>query len=1174
MRLKTFHLFLFTLWILQFSFNVYSQPFSPLDYKTFVSGPSLWISDPAGIILYRNDTRSVRNIVLCDTMENDSIFDIAESDNMLWVFSKSGFYQIDLNTTTFEKLSGNSKNSAGRLAVDDDFLWAIKSDTLWRFDKLGREWFPYRMNAGNVDVRGMYSNGNEVYCVFPSSIKIFSVKEEKWLDFPYKKGMDIFGKARFFLDKNALLLVDDRVIYRYVVDARSWDVIPASSPVVDMISQDSVIFFQTDSGIYQYFTKTSIVRPFDIPGIKNVRCFTRFADTLYCAMAGNYMKFDISAKTSDNIEPPPNISGFTVNKTLLMKDTLIAFCPGAIFAYDTKSRIWESAAVALTTKKGKIFSWDDDNGAKLSCGKGNHSQLRGSIRQDFLIDSATAAGTYYSVPQPEADLTLHSQFSKGNYLDVFFNNSDISQVPKKGAFYRGSPNELVESARLGTNTLNIPQSATILKPQYEGGDIILQSSSSLKSRDRKILKVRGGGGLITTETINEALSYSESGIYGIKSYKNDSRIKKTIVPGTLKVNIDGEDIDSADFMFVALTGSLIFNRQDLLDPTSIIKVSYQVKTVPDSGLSTVEFMPENNFGRFGYGSVTYSPVDWLSPQVSVVHLRTDGAQIHQLLNISSSSEIRSDDGELFLKINPEITWDAQTAKKAAALSIQSLVGKKLGLQYNGLMPDSGFVTTDNMDKGYGSLRHDADIKVTFDIKKELPISYYQHEISSRFGLERRYEIATGAHFQSLPFCDVTLSRNSVNAGRPDTLHISRTVIDTTDSTIAGFDTAIIKRTTTVFDSLSKDTLDRNKDKVKIRLYETSSPVVEALLHINRLNYDLSYTGFTSRKEGLDEAGNGNIFYGCGSVSPIKRLTFTIQGTYLKNAPGSEYSSEYNPSFILQTMDAPPGFDISMRSELDFKSYSDNDSGFSTLLRAANLTVKPGAWISGMNWIQPIAGYNQTIRCGFQDRSPGFSALLLPDTTVTHKISAPDIGANIFPTNDITIRNDNKFTTSDSIKTFYTFNDLKWRFGEKKFWQIRWEYDRDRSRDGIGSGRDYNRGFTQYINSWMPWLQTMTGVSSSITKSDTVSQIKAGPNLTVSINTKKFLFIRSFFTNNTLNVSWINNYSIWQSSPDILYSSYFRIIVFPDISFEANNSLTFNNGSFVRYSGRISASAIF
>jgi hypothetical protein len=1149
---------------------VFALSSSPLQYKSFISGPSLWLSDPTGILMYRGDSRIVRGVMLSDSVENDSIFDIAENSKTLWVLAKSGVYQIDYGTTTVEKLPGQKKGgSSGKLAVDDDYVWITTGDTLWRFDKLGREWFHYDINGPAGALCGMYSNGTNVYLVLGSSVKIFSIQEEKWLEFPYKKGMPIGPQARFFLDKNALVVVDGPTIYRYIISSLSWVVIPAEGPVIDMLNQDTTIFYQTASGIFEYFTATSVSRPLDIPGVSAVRCFARQGDTIYCATDDNFIKYDIVKKTTDNIERPQTIADYSVLKSIILGGTLVILCPKNMASYDRSTRIWETLNLSGTGNKKRTVIWDDDHGLQMHMGKGMDSQLKGSVQKDYIVDSLInrndSTVLSYTDPVPRASLTLHNTFSKGRYLDAFFDNSDLSMVANKGLFYRGAASDNIESARLGTNTVDMVQTKTLPASQYQGGSAVLQSRSSLSTRDRRIIKAKAGAGLITTKTQYNVLPYTESGIYSIRNTAGDSTRKNTlIVPGSLKVSIDGEDIDSSYFSFVALTGALKFNRDDLLDPTSVIKISYQVQAVPDSGIDNVEFVPKNHFGKLGYASVAVSPVDWISPEAGFFYVHSDS--MHSMVNIALPAEIRSSSPSLFLKISPDITWDAAASKKAAGLSVQSRFGDKLSMLMNGLLPDSGFVTTNSLDQGYGGLKHDADFTVSYDIKKELPISYFQRDIASAGGSERRYEFTAGSHFLGMPFCDVSLSRNVVDAHRIDTMALVKI-----DSALTGTGMHI---DTTKTDSISYDTLNRIKDKYRIRLYETSSPYVESALHINRLNYDFSYTGFFSRKEHEDGTGYGNLFYGNWTISPIKKITLSGTGTYLKNPAGSLYSREYNPTVILQTIDFPMGVDIAARNDLAFKSSSDSNSSTCTINRAVNLTLKPGSWTKYLGWISPLLGINQSILCNFKEASPGFGALLSGNTDVASNSFTKSLGANIFPTNEITIQDNNQWTTADSSTKYHTLNDVKWWFGSRRLWQTRWEYDRDRPRFSQGHSRDFHRGFTQFTDSWTPWLQTITGVSSSYVLTDSAKTPRAGPDITVSISKQKFLCFKTLLNNHTLNLAWGKENDTVQSAPDISYSFYLKVIIIPNISIITNDAFTFSKGAFTKYNGMISAALLF
>ena len=104
------------------------------------------------------------------------------------------------------------------------------------------------------------------------------------------------------------------------------------------------------------------------------------------------------------------------------------------------------------------------------------------------------------------------------------------------------------------------------------------------------------------------------------------------------------------------------------------------------------------------------------------------------------------------------------------LAVQSRIGNKTSIIFNDLVTDSGFKTTDDLSRGYGDPSHLANATVSYDVTKEIPLSYYQMDNSSQRGIERRYQLTAGSHFLGYPFLDVSLSRNIVNGDIHDTLH--------------------------------------------------------------------------------------------------------------------------------------------------------------------------------------------------------------------------------------------------------------------------------------------------------------------------------------------------------------------------------------------------------------------
>jgi hypothetical protein len=1154
---------------------------SPLDYHTFINGSALWLVDPSGIQLFRSDTRSVSPIRLSDTAASDSILDIAENSSVLWVLAQSGVYDIDLTTLTVERLPGNKvPRGAGRLTVDDDYLWVGFDDTLWRFDKLGREWLPYKMNSavGN-DLRGMYSSGTNVFCVQSTSVKIFSMQDEKWLRFPYKKGMVISSAAQYWIDKATMVFVDGQNIYRYLTATETWDILNCSSPLVDMVSQDTALFYQTSAGVFKYSTATSVTLPFEIPHPGDVRCFAPFSsDTVFCPTDNNILKYAISSKTTDYVLAPQGVADYHPCKAIMIGGTFTLVTPKAISSYNTATQSWENTLLGSGGNNRQVATWDD-NGARINYGGGCSSQLKGSIQKEYYIDSIVSRNdtTYldYDNKFPVAGLTLHNTFGKGRYFDAFFDNTNTSQLPSKGLFYRGADSDVVEEARLGTNTYantNI-LSQTLPTMQFEGGSAVLQSPASLATRDRKIVKVQAGIGSQTTRSVSNVLTYNEGGLYTIPLPLPSDTPKTIIVPGSMQITIDGVAVDSSNFTLVAQTGSLVFNPSVPIDPSSVIRVTYQLQVVPHvltpELYQQVQGVPKSFVQNVGYASVTVSPTDWISPQVGVYALNTDTTHT-TLINAALPLEFRTASQSMFFKLNPELSLDEASMKKAEGLALQSRFGPQLSLLGNALVQDSGFATTNNTSRGYGDLLHNYNMTATYDITKELPVSYIGQDIASINGLEQLNEVTAGAHFLGLPFCDITLVRSVVNAKTQQSGAQIQT--DTTIDTISGVIDTQYKLDTIPADTLS---LQRTKDKVTVNLYETSSPFVESLLHINRLTYNLSWTGFTSQSH--DTAGRGGFFYGTATICPTKRISISGNGTFLNNPIGSQFGRDYSPTLTLQTIDAPPGIDISASNYIHYQSFMDSSASTSLIVRSASMTIKPGSWVSWMSWISPIVGLSQTLNCNFDEAMPGAGDFLYGGDVVQNTLTK-DAGANIFPTNNITWRNDNQFTTADSSTTYYSFNDLKWWFTSKQLWQTHWEYTHTLPRYGSGDSSsktlDYQHGFTKYTNNWNSWLQTMTGIDAMYMVHDTGSSLETGPDISVNITKQKTLCFRSLLVDQTVTFYAVKNDNAWEQGPAISYELYLKAVILPNISLSATNSFTFGGGAFQKYSGDIVAALIF
>jgi hypothetical protein len=1211
---------------------------NPLRYRTFASGQSLWMWDHAQMLQYRYDTRILKNLSLGDSVGSDTILDVVENSGVLWMVAPNGLYQVDLNTATVEHIPGGPASfSAARVAADVDFVWVAQKDALWKFDKLSREWFtfPYaKMGTAGEGSVGVSSDGNKVYLVTKSAVEQFSIAEEKWSEYPFKN-FSFSPSAEFYPGKQSLIVVEKAKIYRYVIAQLSWDVVTAPADIIDFYPSDEKIDFLTTTGAFQYTASSSVLQPFDIPDAKNIRGISPLNDTtLVLTGEKTLIEYNTTNRTTENIPYPQQLPGSFPVKVVTGE---VLLYPDAITLYNLSTRTWELYRIPSSNAGKSAVTWDE-SGLKMRYAPGFESQLKGSITQRFkLIDGGywndlrvvdslydSATGTWSQVVRPVpttqrlfyytpghfgkdlySDLTLHTTLSGSRYADLFF-QKQTGNLPQKGLFYRGEPDDPLESARLGTNTLTIPASQTLPSVQYEGASAIVHSREGLATRDRKIVRAQAGAGLATSRTMDTTLSYNKENIYKIKL---DTANHIMIMPGSLRINVDGEDIDTMQYTLVPLTGDIAFERRDLLDPSSVIIATYKVQKIPDSGLEVIEFVPKNHYGQVEFATATVSPRDWVSVAGTYTTLQDSShAKRRNIGTIMAPFEFREADKNMMLKLTPEFSYETSKQARAGGLGLQSRIGDwalgkatSLILNYNAL--DRDFNTTDVISRGYGKMRNDLNVTFEHDVLTELPVVYTEADRNSVFGSEHYRLASAGAHFQNLPFLDVQWSQNAIDVdkkGKRDTLADSAS-------------------DTTRLDTLM---LGRTKSKVKVRLYELSSPAVQSLLHLNKFGYDFSYSRFSSTKESQFQddtitgwhppklPGSGDIFFGSSTICPISSIIITGQTTYKNNTQDSLLfdslhtiglkTMELNPTLTIQTIDAPPGIDFNAYYSADYKGSSIADTqntthfdtaGVVAIQRKFYVITKPGVWTKYLSWMSPRFGISENLSCRFDTVGRTTSQILFGTAGRPMSSVTKSFGVHLYPTDDIVIRQENDYTTSDSVTNFHMFNDAKWWFGANRLWQTRWEYN------GLGNGpnvkRNIHKMFTFFDATWFSWLRTNEKLSADYTRKDSTYKyspdttnltltrdttavsktLNVGPEISVSFSVQQAGLVKTLLNGHSAKLTWQEVNGRFKRGAVFTYSNFINLIIKPNLSFESNNAISLKQ-NYVSYNGDLSFSLLF
>ncbi|MFC1584975.1 hypothetical protein ACFL5V_05465 [Fibrobacterota bacterium] len=1134
---------------------------SPLDSRVFSTETYVFIVHPGGLLSYSRKSRDFRGIVLDESRVRDSIIDVAENDGMLWLLAPYGIFQLDMGTGTVEKIPFLGEETCdGKIASDLDYVWLACPDSLMQFDKLGREWLAYPLEREKTErkfISTAFSNGDEVYCALPEGMQVFYITDEKWKSYPIPKG-SLSGSNEYLYDEDNVLVIDADRIFRFLVSSRSWEVITADRPVADVVMDKEYLYYLDGEKAFSFSLSNSVREKFDLKPLDKAGTFNKINDSVFVISQGdNIVLYDVVNKSSQYLPYGRNMSGAKVEKFIPVDDLLLVITPGQLCIYDFSNKLWELFPRRKLRGGQKAVSWDED-GLAARYARGYSSTVKGFIDQEMnlnylgiqpdsgnLLDRRRATDSLgnlmvdtagrpvfenvydsvptfgYKIPDTDLDLTLHNAFPNGRYLDVYFNNSHSSDPVKKVIQYRGSPADRLQDGILGRNSFTIPRSQTLPGNQFEGAAAVVESSQKLKRRDRKLWRVSTGAGFYTTRTVNKIVPYpGDKGAYLIDSTALDSI---RIIPGSLRIWVDGEELDSTAYSFLFTNGYLQFYREANLDPMSVISVSYQTETIPDKGIKEIELLPENNLGALGYGDVITSYTDWLSTRVAYVPLESESTT-HHLAHVGVPVELRRKG--LFLRLDPEFTYDTEGEAGAGGADVQGRIGERTSLKFRGLVADTGFITTDDLSTGYGGIKRDLDYGASYDVFKDLTIGYKQRNLTASAGEEDKFEVYSDIHFPRYPFFNISLSRNFIDAR-----------IDTSTASSPGSEPL---------------ELIQEKDKLRVKVYETSSPLLEKALNFNKLGYEFMQTEFVSDDLLAGSSGRGRIFYGRTVVSPVNSLSFTSANKYQKNPGGTDVKRDLYTTQIFQTIDAPPGFDLTGSYENKYKQYSGLDSSSVELIRSFNLIVKPGTWIPSLMWMSPRGGVSQTSESGIDEAYPGAGAILLggedPDFTSLTRTA----GVHIVPYDDFFFNNKNDWSSSSSVSSFYTFNDLKlWYNGKRELWQTRYEFKTDYDR------QFYQKGFMNYENVWRPWINTAQGLFFTFSEDSTTESLKMGPGFRIGLNVQDFWALKKIINNHFINIDWYRDEGDFVSSvPGLFYNLYLSINIKPNFFVILNNTLAF------------------
>ena len=595
--------------------------------------------------------------------------------------------------------------------------------------------------------------------------------------------------------------------------------------------------------------------------------------------------------------------------------------------------------------------------------------------------------------------------------------------------------------------------------------------------------------------------------------------------------VDGAVLDSTYYSFYAPTSTLQFKTSAPIDPVSALTVEYQVQTIPEGKLSNIEFIPSRHFGPLYYGTFTLSPTEWISARVGYTGIERDS--LRSIMSAATPLEFRSDKANFMLKATPEFAYNVTNEAKAGGVALQSRIGSGSGLLFNGRFADSNFISTDTLTRGIGALRREYDFTVNHDIRQELPVSYYQHQRFAALGNENRFEFKAGAHFTGFPFLD---------------MNVSRTVYEKADD---------------LYDASIFDSLFHKKDKLFLRLYETSSPFLEKLTHFKKIAYEIGHSEYRSTAGGTEDWNDGRVSSLQFTLMPIQKIILLGNMLYrgsMEMGPEAS-SSDVLPSLTVQLIDFPKGIDITGFYYLTYQKYNHLDVSRDTINRTINVVLKPGQWYAPLGWFTPRGQISQKVISRFSSTHVSAWDVLIGANGERTSEIVKEIGVNIFPTDGMLLTNTNKWSgkNMEVWENFQTNNRLQLMFDARNSIIGTYNFKNEKMQ---------HNALLMYDKIWTSWLR-MTPMVALDSKTDIFgNEIKAGPGLTLNLNVMNFGIIRMLNNAHDFQMKWKRINGEILSTPDIQYLLNLILRLKPNIELANREQFEFGNGKMENFKSTI------
>jgi hypothetical protein len=252
-----------------------------------------------------------------------------------------------------------------------DYLWLATNDSLFRFDKLGREWISYSLPEKS-DIKALQSDGVNVECLGGNNAFSFVVNTEKWNS--YSTNTNFTDSVSFYHGMKSLIALTDKRIFVYNSGAHLWEKNEINNSITDFFVDDTVMIYAAGDRLMRL--SDGVSRSIDIPNNGQIYALGKSSDTLFIALKSGIMKYNLRNSGISLIEYPLQAQEFP-EKVIVKKNFIIALYSNTFAIYNNESKTWSISGKVENKSLTKV-SWEEQ-GPFIQYKPGFFTNLKGSV---------------------------------------------------------------------------------------------------------------------------------------------------------------------------------------------------------------------------------------------------------------------------------------------------------------------------------------------------------------------------------------------------------------------------------------------------------------------------------------------------------------------------------------------------------------------------------------------------------------------------------------------------------------------------------------------------------------------------------------------------------------------------------------------------------------------------